>query len=114
AGDDLDGSRGFAKVGERVACDRLDQRVDVVEAEDITLATVSGQSPRSQSYHSHPPRPRTAAEFQGQADAGIPSVITGWSRAEFAAEDLSAVDDRAVIKRARVIGGRRFKLLGDP
>ena len=82
AGDDVDVGRGVADVGEDVLGDGDDGGVDFVETDAVAGLAVGRQGPGAEADDAdvagtHRCLFVEAAEAQGQADAGVGSVIGG-------------------------------------
>src|SRR5262245_23350826 len=83
AGDNFNRGRGLASIGEKIARDGLDQRVDVIKTEDVALASVCRKRTGAQPDHGYAPRLVAAAEIQGQYQDGIGSIVSGRRLAQF-------------------------------
>src|SRR5579862_6359377 len=84
------------EVREIGARDRLDRRIDVVEANGVAGAAVRGERSRSEPDHTDAPRPRTATRVDGDANSGVVAVVGGRRRAEIGAIHLLSVLDDSV------------------
>ena len=84
----------------QVARDGFDGRVDVVEAKAIASAAVCRKGASAQADDADAARSVSAAEADGEANAGVVRVIGGGCVDELGREDLRAVADAAVGQRA--------------
>src|SRR5947207_14836844 len=96
--DNVDLGAGVADVSEDVAGDGLDGRIDVVEANAVSRAAVSGDGAGAETDDADAAgavgRRVRAAETDGEADAGVAGVVSGGGVAKCViAEDLGAVLD---------------------
>ena len=93
---DVDLGGGFADIGEEILGDGRDGGIDLVKADAIAGLAVGGDGSHAEADDADVARAALAAEAQGQADAGVFSVVGGGCSAQLRREDLRAVLDGAV------------------